>query len=1788
MRDIGNGNAEVIKKHRDYQRYIMILLFMSAMVAGLVVLVLMKPAVTMTYTCGFDYEHTHSIENGCFELICGMEEGDLEEDGVTPHVHSEDCYDLTHTICGLEEHVHTPDCLLKEDEEEDEVIEVTEAPTEPEATEAPAEETEEVTEETDAAPEVIEIRDISIGELYALDYKTEELTAQEAGELAADELAYDLSDDIEDLSYDEDSDIAEDSEKENAVQLTLKFKVPAEAFEDGNRIVYCTLPEEVSLGDKVTARKYMSEAYEDSPSYEICRYKLDPRNNMFIMEFSEEQIGDGYCNVSCAFRFDAIVSIEEDDVQEQTIKQGEAKVAVKAPDMRNVTIASDEPSFSISKSVIEESLDHYNGGYHDYVYVGDQKKIMRRIKFKIEFDVYNGTGGKDLVFRDKLDTFINESGDVANLIYFDDTTNDGGVYMAKIIRTDDNGTTEYGYMNYDWCDYYKINRLANNTSEFVIGADRFIKDTDSNTPYSHVNYVLEYYAGIDWNILSHYVEYGGSANNNASLSLGTAAVADRDWLPPGGNEAKEKYHVEFENNDESGAQVAFDGIDTVQNIYRGYTISQSASSFNSKTDKVTWSITLNRGYGSETGVSYQLNGDLNGLAVTEDTFKDADNITVSNGTESETYTADDNDKAFGTFDKANGKFIFKSGTTENTYTFTYENKADDDRTEMTSQPLFSRASDGRWIAESNEIKFTPSQKCADITFDDSKDDYDWKVSFVGIEGSFIVIGNQDSNEVTINCSAEQDDDDHYFVFDTESSLLESFTPIFKDKDGNAVSLTRGSRNASPSEGNDYYVEWYADKDAKTKLTDEEAIKNGIVKVRGVRIGLNNTALAATVCDMDVSYKTGRDTNYFLLSTVPTDTETTFTSSVGWQPYPNHWKSKSVTEAKKYRYIIYDNTGNAAGETVVYDDETEDPYYTSEITDNGTMILSWGIEGNYSAVYNKTGDVTFSVALPADTEFITEGTYAPTFVYYRDYVRSALSVDNVKDAESGVRYSVSGSTVTFTVPEEYRKNTSDEPVKFRIGYSVKLLSDIDPDGSSYICGVSDSTGFALTQKQNVEETVIGKTGVQGPDVVPANPIDNKTDGAYVKSHVITYTLDVNPQALTFNNGGKITVDDYMHYDLTKGYRPVLKSLEVKDMTNGGRVLSESEYTFTHRNTGLKASADERSDSANARYSGASIFLELDDSTYYQVTYVYHFKRNNSTDPLVTESSTLYNEARILVDDTEYGYTKFNKQFTFGIYEDDESDDYAVIEAVDSTNNNKKVSGCYFAFLRYNNDNYANQGWEIMTGATTDSDGRILATDWASYEEIKRGSTPEDIMTKYGMTEGSLPLLGPTDLNGRTRLPEIHYDGVKDYMYRVVEIKPNPNYTVNPDKIYGLGKDDFGMDGFPSNVFKDRVTSIYISPGGNYDKQTGVVIIPNEPRLRRDIELRKEWADSQSSHDDVSFNLFRSYEAKTATITKTINFTLKDKSGNSKTTSIKAPYLGSFYITIKGCQMFDQNSDYKFTVNGHTVTKNNWNDSQKDFAYYDGCTVRNRADDDEVIVYFTYPHSTVKSYDSSIGIENHSDGTDGDCAVWSNYVLKDMNIVLQAVTYDGDINSAVFVAPDFETEDYDTFNNIPEDEDRLKRKLDNGSEIYAISQLTDVNGSVKEEYLPTLNADVEVSVGEGNNWTYTWNDLPEKDCYGYTYFYYVEELPGGKNDSGRCNAELALNARYSSDYEIRYFNNGAFSGDTITVRNHEKAFIKTLPATGGEGRNFYIGIGLSIIGCAMLVLFSRKRSRGGVSP
>jgi LPXTG-motif cell wall-anchored protein len=950
-----------------------------------------------------------------------------------------------------------------------------------------------------------------------------------------------------------------------------------------------------------------------------------------------------------------------------------------------------------------------------------------------------------------------------------------------------------------------------------------------------------------------------------------------------------------------------------------------------------------------------------------------------------------------------------------------------------------------------------------------------------------------------------------------------------------------------------------------------ALQSGTVKIRAIRILLNDTENANSVSDIVLEYKTDRESNYLFTSAV--GESTTFSSNIGWQPYPktNHWATKSVTESKVYKYIVYDSAESTAesGSVPSYNEVTADPHNASNTVQiNDKPSVGWTIAGNVQNTYASDGDVTYTFTLPEGVTLAADQT--------KFYKKVGGNLTEITDGS----ISLSGNTVTVS-PEARLDANGTSPAEFRIMLkaSVNDLGDsssVWTDGVAYRLSVTDSLGAEMPQEQKIKLSLISKSGKQQESWKSETYDDgygNQKTGTYnEKSHYIDFTLDVNPKAMTINGGEKITVYDFMKNHKYTGVRLILVGLKVYQYTNGSsepQLLDNSQYTYTASNASIEEdlSGTLRALDTNADPNGSWFYLKLNDATHYKVEYTYHYLNNNST----VDKYTAYdfngynvNTAKILGSSNNVigvsesiTLTKLGRLYNT----DTDDDDYAVIEAVSEDNYNVKIPNCYFAMLRY----AGNNSWEVMT-SSHEENGKIIPDTWKPYTEIERGDTPETVRSK----NHNCVLLGPTDSQGRTRLPELQTEGK---FYRIVEVQPAAGYAVNPDKLYMTYLNTRPTaENQPNVLFYDQMTAVYSSNDSSYNgNMVGTVIIENTGRGSRDVTLNKEWIDSVDVHQDVTFDSFRSYETKSRSNVQQITFKMTDQNGTvGDVKTFYVSYGSSFIISIQNTGLATYADKVVFDVNGKSITpahsNNPWYQEQ-DGIY--SATIRNRVGDDESIVYYSYPASRNGVYPPGITC-------DGDASVWCKNVTRDYIIYLRADDYSVNSGTVIDYTPKFTKGDYDTFDNLPDQDDRLK----NGNK-YAMTRLVKKSdGTYEEADLPDNS--ITVTIGETDSWTYKWYDLPEMDCYGFKYYYYVEELP----ESPDTKAEDTLNRKYNSanGYEIRYFNNGAINSDTITVRNHEKSFIKSLPATGGEGRDLIIGMGLSLISCAGILLFLRKRSQG----
>jgi LPXTG-motif cell wall-anchored protein len=859
--------------------------------------------------------------------------------------------------------------------------------------------------------------------------------------------------------------------------------------------------------------------------------------------------------------------------------------------------------------------------------------------------------------------------------------------------------------------------------------------------------------------------------------------------------------------------------------------------------------------------------------------------------------------------------------------------------------------------------------------------------------------------------------------------------------------------------------------------------------------------------------------------------------------------------------VYDSAESTAesGSVPAYIEETADPHNASKTLQiDSKPSVGWTIAGNVQNTYSSDGDVTYTITLPDDVTLASEQT--------KFYKKVSGNLTEITDGSM----SLSGNTITVS-PEARLDGTT--PTEFRIMLKA-YINDLSAsmasaggsavtDGAPFELNVTDSLNAEMNQIQSVKQTVISKSAIQQYEAVTIKDEYDQEHTINGKSHFIDYTIDINPNAQTLNGGDPITVYDHLYYDTYQGVRAFLTSFEVWVYENGtSRKLGDNEYTYSASNAAVEnnLSATLNVPGIDVDIKGAWFYIKVDDEKHYQVRYTYHYLRYESSVPdyntMDGKHESVYNIAKMYDSDGKELSESEKVYLKFKFYNYDSGDDYAVIEAVSEDNYNVKIPGCRFAFLKYN---ASEKKWYVMTDAEVDpTTQKITPTAWGDYTEIKQGDTPEKVVAK-----NHCYLLDPTDERGRTRLPEMTEERV---YYRVVEVQPADGYAVNPDKMYltYLNWAETSQDNIPNNAYFDRITSIF-KYDTYHNNMVGTVIVDNTVRKNRDITMKKDWIDSWSgTHEDVTFNVFRSYETKSRENVKTITFELFDKDNNS-IGGKKTFYVsngGTFTISIQNSGIPTYAYDTQFYVRSgsdeKTVTathaSNPWYQEQ-DGIYQ--ATLRNRLSDDESIIYYSYPSG--RSSALPPGISNET-----DASVWCNNVTRDYDIQLRVVSQSVNADTVISY-PILEKGDYDTYDNLPEEDSRLE-----------------IDSFKSGETSPVTIG--EVGINGYDPWTYTWHDLPALDCYGFKYYYYVEEMP---EQSGET-ADGMLKRKYGKDYEVRYFNNGAIDGDTIAVRNHEKSFIKSLPATGGEGRDIIIGMGLSLISCAGVLLFLRKRSCGRKCP
>ena len=1802
--DIETKKHEIIKEHKNYQRFLLVLLCLSVLVAAVVTIGLIKPAVTMTYTCGYDYEHTHSIEDSCYELICGMDEGDLNEDG-TVHTHTDDCYDLSKPVCGLDEHIHVSDCFISNDTEKNDG----ESETDEQVIAAEEDFEEETEAETEAEEEPLP-EELDLGLIYANDHDNRELTAEEAAELSTFS-AYDLKDDIIDLDY-SDSDVIAVDDDESAVKLMLRFKLSENTLGNLNQTVYFRLPDEVTLGSRMTARAYKIDGEE------VCRYKLDNDSNTVIIKFSTNYIKDGFCTISGRFAFEAAVKMTDSDKSYEQVNVGSCsinvydttdrvQIAEGENDFGTVTFngsgsseAGTYPAEDISNyisnisyietdaevSAYEKAADmtlefsipagKLQSGTNYYIYAPSDNSIRfgsgsdlsgksDAVSYSLMNQDWQYNGGKSSIYLKFDDSIVtaNKTSDVTGSIVFS--------AVAKRTNTTTGNQTVTVTLGSQTAEFtiYKTDLTVGNTFDSASNKIRIdlssVLGTDSQTitltdvltgdyefdltDGQNISYNIN-----DWTTKNAAVSLGTDESDNPKITItGLDALSSNQSyyieLPVKVKDSSAgKSFIEYTN----GVQAEYtdtertDSKNTVTKsvsgyFYLGYALTRkdggSAGEFNSKTDTVSWEIDL----------SNEQSASLDGYVLQDDTFKKADSISITDGTTTEVYSSTDLTGTFGTFNSTDGTFTFNDVNASSyvfTYSYTITDETRDANFSTTATLKNSSADDADTVASvGGTVYISPIRAGIVLTHTDPADDNtcSWTADLTYRVGE--MSGKTFTSAFTCGTI---DNIDHYMTPAQQAALIVKAAAA----DGTETTLTAGT---------DYTIEWYTDSAGTSAASSSE-------NVRALSIVFDSSL--DTICDAKIIYTSTADKTG--LASQAAGMQITFTDSIAFENGSSSDSDSSAFMLTKGRsFIIYDNTGDLGNAN----NTSDTTHNTSAIPKDGdNFILGWNIDGNVEDTYSTAGDIIYTVTLPTGAELIES-----SIRYYQ--------VDNnlTSDLDSGIAYVINDNVVTFTVSPEARIKESNT-VKFRIEFKAVVdSSTIDAEGTEYICIVSDQVD-TLEQTQTVVPQMISKSGEQKD----------------LSKNYITYTLDVNPDMIDLNaSGDTFTVEDYLEYDNNSGVRAILKDITVYKYVNGSEVKLESDdYGMSYKNSSLDDGLA-RSITGIGYYSmmGSVIRLTLADNYHYRVVYTYHYLITDSGASRQSENTASINVNGKTFSSETISLRSFDVDYT----KNDDNDNYATIEAVDAKNNNKKVEGCYFALLRYNT---VNKSWYIMTNAAKAS-GKIIPDDssWQAFTEIEAGTTPDMLKSTYGLSESNNSLLGPTDADGKTRLPVL----TQGYFYRIIEVVPNTNYSSDPSKMYCAYLNEANASGVPVTIYYDRLTNIYDYSAYSQGNQVGSVVIENEPIGIKDVTLNKEWTDGLTSHNPVKFNTFRSYESKTKSINNDVTVTIKDNLGNTITKTFKVPYAGSFSIPIRKSQYFlgsagsvygnqggiTSGTGFDFTVSDYNTTRtvkrsqvsNGW-ELAVDPWYSE--TIRNRIDDNESTVYISFPTGMDDWNDVDWGsrdenglIKNYTlvqyERTDArppgviytsDASIWCDWVIKPLNITVTLDTILSPKTEIMF--PESFDNEYDTFTAQDIEELSPAEPM--------IKLVQDSNGNYSQVELD--DSERTITVGENTSWSYTWRGLPDKDCYGFKYYYYVTELPSNAS-SGTAEAELQN--LYGGEYQIRYYNNGAINDNIINVINNKKGYIKSMPATGGTGNRIYLDIGGAIAVCSAFTIFLKQRSK-----
>lgn len=423
MQNINNDVQEFLKKHKNNQRYIFVLILLSVMVIAIVCSSLITPAVSMTgkLVCQKE-EHTHTDEcysdtlictedteghhhtEDCYKtttvLTCGLEEDENhthsdecyttekildcdipESDG---HVHTDECYERT-LICGREEHEHTDECYENPPAETENINE-TEVETEPT--------TEEVKEPDSVTIDPIDAeQDALLNAFKAKKMKVNSYnTYSTNGNVTViSSTSVNFGEFIKGITQ-QDVSGSSTATDEKTVKFTINYNLPANTLLNGsdNRQIHCLLPDNVTIPE-------LREGIVRKEGQEIGTYKIT-NDGYIIIEFDQNFVKDGGTVINGDISFNAVVHKTDAESKYETVTIG--KVSVNIPFLSETTKQND---LSVDKS-----------------YVGYDKDT-KKVTYKLDIKSYNGSGDGDINVTDMLyytdSSLINldwKTGDIAS------------------------------------------------------------------------------------------------------------------------------------------------------------------------------------------------------------------------------------------------------------------------------------------------------------------------------------------------------------------------------------------------------------------------------------------------------------------------------------------------------------------------------------------------------------------------------------------------------------------------------------------------------------------------------------------------------------------------------------------------------------------------------------------------------------------------------------------------------------------------------------------------------------------------------------------------------------------------------------------------------------------------------------------------------------------------------------------------------------------------------------------------------------------------------------------------------------------------------------------------------------------------------------------------------------------------------------------------------------------------------------------------------------------------------